>query len=209
MLGALYERALAGEPCWIRHQHGDLVPLPVDRWLGRRLTDDTFDTAVLQLCCGPVLDIGCGPARLVAQLAKEGICALGVDQSPVAIELARRSGASAVRCDIFYALPLLQHWRTALLIDGNVGIGGDPHRLLGKVRELLGTDGRCLVEFETTTTGIRKVMVRLESASQVGPWFPWATVGVDSAHELARDCGFEVERLCMVDDRVVASLTSV
>jgi hypothetical protein len=182
MLGVLYERALAGEQCWIRRQDGEVLSLPVEHWLGGDLADGMFDNWMR-------------PGRLVAELARDGICALGVDQSAVAVELARRRGASAVRCDIF--------------IDRNVGIGGDPHRLLDKVRELVGKAGRCLVEFDATTTGIRKGMVRPESARHVGPWFPWATVGLDSAEQLARDCGFEVERVCTVDDRVVASLTGV
>lgn len=209
MLGALYDRALAGERCWVRHQHGEIRSLPVDQWLGGSRADDLFDSTVLAMCVGPVLDIGCGPARLVAQLAHRGICALGVDQSAVAIELAHRSGAYAMRCDIFHTLPLLQNWRTALLVDGNIGIGGDPHRLLRKVRELLGSNGHCLVEFDTGTTGIRNGLVRLESVGQVGPWFPWASVGLDTADRLAADCGYEVTRLRAVGDRVVAHLTSV
>jgi hypothetical protein len=35
-----------------------------------------------------------------------------------------------------------------LLLDGNIGIGGDPHRLLRRVRELLTPTGRLLVELD-------------------------------------------------------------
>jgi SAM-dependent methyltransferase len=206
VMGQLYERALAGERCWVRHRHGEVRSLPVERWLGGSRADAVFDRAVLEMCVGPVIDVGCGPGRLVAQLAKQGVCALGVDQSASAIELARRSGAPAVLCDIFTALPGIGRWRTALLIDGNIGIGGDPHRLLERVYRLLSTGGRCIVEFDTCVTGVRTAPVRLESADQVGPWFRWATVGLDSADQLARECGFEVGRVCAVGDRVVVSL---
>jgi SAM-dependent methyltransferase len=206
VLGQLYELALAGERCWVRHQHGDVWSLPVEKWLGGKRSDDVFDGAVLQMCVGPVIDVGCGPGRLVARLAKQGICALGVDQSAIAVDLARRSGAAAMRGDIFHELPALGSWRTALLVDGNIGIGGDPRRLLKRVREVLASGGHCLVEFDTRATGIRTRQVRLESADQIGPWFRWASVGLDSADGLARECGFTMGRVCPVGDRVIASL---
>ena len=206
MLGQLYERALAGELCWIRHQHGGVRSLPVEKWLAGKHTDDMFDGAVLQLCTGPVIDVGCGPGRLVAQLAKRGVCALGIDQSANAVDLARRSGAAAMRGDIFHELPAVGSWQTALLVDGNIGIGGDPSRLLRRVRELLVPGGRCLVEFDTRATGVRTRRVRLESADQVGPWFSWASVGLDSAEGLALECGFTMGRVATIGDRAIASL---
>ena len=43
-------------------------------------------------------------------------------------------------------LPGHGRWRHLLLADGNVGIGGDPRRLLRRCRELLGPDGRLHAE---------------------------------------------------------------
>ena len=34
MLGQLYDRALDGECCWLRHDDGRLNRLPVHSWLG-------------------------------------------------------------------------------------------------------------------------------------------------------------------------------
>jgi SAM-dependent methyltransferase len=205
-MGHLYERALAGERCWVRHRHGEIWRLPVERWLGDHRVDETFDHAVLEMCDGPVIDVGCGPGRLVARLAERGVHAIGVDQSGPAVELARRLGVLALHCDIFGALPGSGQWQTALLVDGNIGIGGDPHRLLKTVHELLDSRGCCLVEFDTRVTGIRTTPVRLESASQIGPWFRWAQVGLESAEQLARECGFRVGRVCAAGDRVIACL---
>jgi SAM-dependent methyltransferase len=206
VMGPLYERALAGERCWVRHRHGEIRSLPIERWLGRNLVDDDFDHAVLQMCVGPVIDVGCGPGRLVLSLAERGVCALGVDQSAAAVAIARRLGAPALHLDIFGAMPATGRWQTALLIDGNIGIGGDPHRLLKRVGELLDDGGHCLVEFDTHVTGIRTNPVRLESRTQVGPWFPWASAGVDSAEQLARECGFHVARVSTEGRRAVACL---
>lgn len=128
MFGNLYERALVGERCWIRHDDGTRQRLPVHNWLGGRRADRQFDRAVLALCHGPTIDLGCGPGRLVADLIRRGVPALGVDQSATAVELARRSGAPALRRDVFDPLPGTGRWQTVLLADGNVGLGGDPIR---------------------------------------------------------------------------------
>ena len=53
MLGHLYDRALDGERCWIRHEDGGLRPLPAHRWLGGRHDDAPFDGNRLQIAHVP------------------------------------------------------------------------------------------------------------------------------------------------------------
>lgn len=208
MLGNLYDRALTGERCWIRHDDGTVHGLPVHAWLGGRRADTRFDRAVVAMCHGPTIDLGCGPGRLVAHLVRMGVPALGVDQSATAVALARRAGAPAIRRDVFTALPGLGRWATVLLADGNVGLGGDPHRVLGRAGELLGAGGHCVVEFDGATRGVHPRWVRLESETTVGSWFRWAMVGIDSARRLADDVGLAVTTVTPIGDRVVASLAA-
>jgi SAM-dependent methyltransferase len=208
VLGHLYERALTGERCWIRHADGHRCTLPVRSWLGGRGADEVFDGTVVGLCSGPTIDLGCGPGRLVAQLLRRGIPALGVDQSATAVGLARRSGAPALHRDVFEPLPATGRWHTVLLADGNVGLGGDPRRILARAGELLRDGGHCVAEFDTTAKGVRAGWVRLESARAVGPWFRWATVGVDSAASLAERAGMSVKEIRPVGERVVATLVA-
>jgi SAM-dependent methyltransferase len=200
MLGHLYERALDGERCWIRHEDGELRLLPAHRWLGGcgvpnrsaasgDAFDEVFDEVVTQMCTGPTIELGCGPGRLVARLIQRGVPALGIDRSATAIRLAGRGGAPALLGDVFAPLPGMGCWHTVLLVDGNVGLGGDPRRILGRAAELLSHGGRCVAEFEAETVGICTRWVRLESARDVGPWFRWASVGVDSAAMLAAHVG--------------------
>src|SRR5580693_7101146 len=185
MLGHLYDRALGGERCWIRDEDGAVRPLSAHRWLGARPDGEPFDEAVTQMCSAPTIELGCGPARLVARLIRRGIPALGIDRSATAIRLAGRGGAPALLGDVFEPLPGMGRWQTVLLVDGNVGLGGDPRRILGRAAELLCHGGRCVAEFDAEAIGIRARWVRLESARAVGPWFRWASVGVDSAATLA------------------------
>jgi SAM-dependent methyltransferase len=216
MLGQLYERALGGERCWIRHEDGEVRLLPAHRWLGNRgapdepdSSDDAFDEAVAQMCSGPAIELGCGPARLVARLVQRGVPALGIDRSVAAIRLAGRVGAPALLGDVFEPLPGMGCWQTVLLVDGNVGLGGDPRRILGRAAELLGRGGRCVVEFDARATGIRARWVRLESAGDVGPWFRWASVGVDSAAVLAAQVGLTLTSVRLIGGRVIANLAAL
>jgi SAM-dependent methyltransferase len=206
VLGTLYDCALTGERCWVRHQDGSVHGLPVHSWLGRRPTDRTFDQAMVGLCDGPTIDLGCGPGRLLAGLVARGVPALGIDQSATAVELARRSGAPALRRDVFGPLPGAGRWSTVLLADGNVGIGGDPWRVLSRAGELLKNGGRCVAEFDCGTRGVVQRWVRLESARTVGPWFRWASVGVDSARRLAGDVGLTITSTHAIGNRALATL---
>ncbi|KAA1251299.1 SAM-dependent methyltransferase [Mycobacterium simiae] len=221
MLGHLYDRALDGERCWIRHDDGELRPLPTHRWLGSRSAeqvvapdevdetfDEAFDEAVAQMCSGPTIELGCGPARLVARLVQRGVPALGIDRSAAAVRLAGRGGAPVLLGDVFEPLPGVGSWQTVLLVDGNVGLGGDPLRILGRASELLCSGGRCVAEFEAQAIGIRSRWVRLESARDIGPWFRWASVGADSAASLAAQAGLTLTGVRLVAGRVIAILVA-
>jgi hypothetical protein len=216
MLGHLYDRALSGERCWIRHEDGKVRPLPAHGWLGGRRVpqesdtfDEVFDEAVTQMCSGPTIELGCLPGRLVARLIERGIPALGIDRSATAIRLAGRGGPPALLGDVFDALPGMGHWRTVFLVDGNVGLGGDPRRILGRAAELLCCRGHCVAEFDAEAIGIRARWVRLESARDVGPWFRWASVGVDSAATLAAQVGLTLTSVRLIGGRVIASLAAL
>jgi hypothetical protein len=110
--------------------------------------------------------------------------------------------------DVFDALPGMGCWHTVLLVDGNVGLGGDPRRIMGRAAELLASGGRCVAEFDVEAIGIRARWVRLESGSDVGPWFRWASVGVDSAAALASQVGLTLAGVQLTGGRVIARLAA-
>ncbi len=126
---------LLGRQCWLELATGERITLPTERW---RSEPSPGDELLLAGCTGPTLDIGCGPGRLTAALLERGVPALGTDVSAVAVRLARAAGAVALRRDVFERQPGEGRWRHALLADGNIGIGGDPVRLLRRVRERAG-----------------------------------------------------------------------
>ncbi len=140
---------------------------------------------------GPVLDIGCGPGRHVVALGQRGVMALGVDIAPAAVHLARSRGALVLERSVFDRVPGAGRWATALLVDGNVGIGGDPASLLGRVATLLRPGGRTLVEVGGPGTDTAGLDVRVERGALYGGWFPWAVVSVDDVGDLVRGTGLQ------------------
>ena len=63
-----------------------MIPLDIAGWSSRA---DPVELRRLAAVRGPVLDIGCGPGRLLVALGERGIPALGVDASPVAARCRR------------------------------------------------------------------------------------------------------------------------
>ncbi|RXS85359.1 class I SAM-dependent methyltransferase [Streptomyces sp. TM32] len=192
--GPLYLRRLAP------HAHGtaELLPLDVERFCA---APDAADTGVLHRCTGPVLDVGCGPGRLVAALAARGVPALGVDVSPAAVARTRRLGATALQRSVFDRLPGEGRWGTVLLMDGNVGIGGDPVALLARLRDLARPDGRLLAEAVPQDVDER-LTVRVEDAhGRHGRPFPWARVGTTALLCAAETAGWTLTGRWSSDDR--------
>lgn len=187
----MYEAGLRGEAAvFVRYGDGRTLPLDVGRWHGpARGADDTL----LSRVSGAALDIGCGPGRLVAALAARGGTALGIDIAPAAVGLTRRAGGRALQLSVFDDVPQAGSWDAVVLADGNIGIGGDPQRLLRRVAELLSPDGRVLVELDPPHSGGGCDLVRLEDRDgNVGAWFRWAHVAADTIEPLASAAGLRV-----------------
>lgn len=165
-------------PVTVRHTTGGEHRFDPAAWSRDDLPGD--DT-LLARCDGPTLDVGCGPGRLAGALARGGCPALGIDISETAVRLARRRGATALRRDVFDRVPGEGRWHHLLLADGNIGIGGDPARLLLRCRTLLAPGGRLHVEAAAPeTTGWSGTAV-VEDGSRL----PWACVPVDDLATLA------------------------
>lgn len=188
-VAAVFADALRGEPCDIVWADGTTGALPVAAWV--RVADDT-DRSMIASCAGPTIDIGCGPGRMSAQLMLDGHVTLGIDVVPEAITQTRARGANALRRDVFGRVPGVGRWQTALLADGNIGIGGDPVRLLERARDLLCPTGIAVVELSPYGEGLRRSSVALRVGDRVSDAFPWAVVGADAIAAVATDSGLAV-----------------
>ncbi|WP_405144800.1 class I SAM-dependent methyltransferase [Sphaerisporangium sp. NBC_01403] len=190
MIGLLYEESLRGAAVEIEHDDGTRRPLDSARWLGVAPGDE----AILSRCLAPVLDVGCGPGRFTVELTRRGVPTLGIDITPHAVHLTRRAGGLVLCRDVFGPVVGSGHWATALLADGNIGIGGDPHALLRRVRELVRPGGQVIAEVEPPGVASRVDRLRLCGLGLTGEWFTWARVSVTDLPGIARPAGFpEIE----------------
>ncbi|GGM37475.1 methyltransferase domain-containing protein [Dactylosporangium sucinum] len=183
--GAALRRAARGEPAPLRlvDRHGaDVRPIDPGAWCaGLRPGDDTL----LDRCSGATVDLGCGPGRLARALAGTGRRVLGVDASPQAVRLARRHGVPVAHQDLFAPLPDEGRWDRALLADGNIGIGGDPERLLRRCRALLAPTGTVLVEVDPPGAGTWRGRLALAGPGRISTPFPWAFVDANAVATVA------------------------
>ncbi len=187
----VYGLALADESATLRARRpdGSAIRLALDRWRGPLAA---ADEAVLDRARAPVLDVGCGPGRHVLALARRGHLALGVDIAPAAVRVARLRGAPAIEASVFARIPGAGIWGSALLLDGNIGIGGAPDLLLARLRELLRPGGEVLAELAPPGVAATSEQIRLELGDRRSEPFAWAYIGVEAIDEPAQAAGFAV-----------------
>ena len=171
---------------------------------GRRLTHELAayfapvtaqEHALLHHVQGPVLDVGCGPARHARLLQARGLTAIGLDRSLLALDLARSLGLRhGVHADVRSGP--LPPARTALLLDGNLGLAGTPTgaaQLLRRLATTCGPGGRLLVSGRAPRQGrLRPMVLRDEYRDRVGPWGRWLRAGLAAVLDLAYPAGWRL-----------------
>lgn len=199
-----YDAAFASGRADVVDAFGQIVPFEVHAWSG---APDGVDRALfIDPCDGPTIDVGCGPGRLVGEISSRGVRSLGIDVSSEAVRQARGRGAYALRRDVFSKVPGEGQWEVALLADGNVGIGGDPVRLLSRVHEVLSPEGRSIVEVAGLGIGLVAEQRRLRIGDQHSAEFAWAVLGLDAIETVAADAGLRVDEIRTVGQRHAATL---
>jgi len=170
---------------------------------------DEVDKLVVSRCQGPVLDLGCGPGRMVQALNEAGVPALGVDMSAVAVEETRSRGALAIQSSLADRLPAEGRWGTVLLMDGNIGIDGDVTALLKRCRMLLVPGGSIVVEVDPRPAWHQTRRVRL-TADRAGfsAELTWTRIGAAAVRRLAGFLDLLVVEEWTARDRAFISLQS-
>ncbi|GAA0568171.1 class I SAM-dependent methyltransferase [Paractinoplanes ferrugineus] len=182
---ALFADVAAGRPAafTLHHANGGSHHYEPAAWFRDRLPGDR---GLLDACTGPTLDVGCGPGRLAGALAAAGWPVLGIDISDAAVRHAQRRGALALRRDVFEPVPGAGRWQHLLLADGNIGIGGDPRRLLRRCRQLLAPGGRLHAEVAAPgTRGWAGTVTVGRGPGAAESTMRWAAVPLDEVAALA------------------------
>lgn len=169
------------------------VRLDVERFLAAA---DEDDVDVLSRLRGPLLDVGCGPGRIVKAAILAGHLALGIDVSTTAVTIARERGLPVLLRSIFHDLPSEGTWGVVTLIDGNIGIGGDPLALLSRCAELVDPHhGEVVVETHGDAERDRVFDgIVVDDLARESLPFPWAEVGSIPLRAYADSAGLELVR---------------
>ena len=189
-----------------RGQLTSTTTMDVARW---NADADEVDLTLLRAVTGPVLDIGCGPGRMVRAAAALGLDVLGIDVSAAAVELARETGLAVVEHSVFDTVPGEGGWQTALLVDGNIGIGGDVAALLTRCRDLLAPDGEIVVELHVDADHAHSYTGTLvDSHGGRSAFFPWAEIGLNGIVALAAPLGLGLRQAWTLGGRSFCRLAT-
>jgi len=168
---------------------------------------DPVDRTLIEQVVGPMLDVGCGPGRLVRAAEAQGIPSLGIDVSAAAVETARGLGGTFSQQTVFDRVRDEGTWRTALLIDGNIGIGGDIPALLTRCAEIIAPDGIVVVELDTDPAHEQRYEAEIVDGSGASSArFPWAEVGRDALSAMLHETPLEITRSWEIGGRSFSAL---
>jgi SAM-dependent methyltransferase len=159
------------------------LPLEVSRWAG---ASDEIDKLVVARCEPPVIDLGCGPGRMVQALSESGRAALGVDMSSVAVGMSMARGGPALRRRIDEPLPADGRWGTALLMDTNVGMGGDVAALLARCMRLVIPGGLIICEVDGVPDRHEVHSIVLLTKHATSPPLSWSRIGTSALIAVAK-----------------------
>lgn len=185
----------------------DPVDFDVQGWCADA---SSLELALLQGLRGPILDIGCGPGRLLSAAQRLGLPALGIDTSAEAVRRASSRGVRALEQSVFDPVPHAGLWQSAILFDGNIGIGGSITSLLGRCRQLIAPQGTLLVEVEADADLDTVYTAVLEDAAgHRSEPFRWARTGTVGLASRAQRSGWTVASVQRLQDRVFCRLSPV
>jgi SAM-dependent methyltransferase len=168
---------------------------------------------------GRVLDVGCGAGRVALHLQERGHDVVAVDESPLAVEVARRRGVR--RAEVLRLGNVdgsLGVFDTVLVMRNNFGLVGkevDAPRILRRLAEITSERGRIVTDSVdpervedtafrtyrgkaggTIPPGAQRLRVRWRNYAT--PWFYYLMFSPQELEQLVSGTGWRVR--CFVDD---------
>jgi SAM-dependent methyltransferase len=183
---------------------------PFRRWL-------PVERRAMRHVRGRVLDVGVGAGRVALHLQERGHDVVGIDNSPLTVEVARRRGVRDVRLVPFREVgPALGVFDTVVMMCNNFGLFGSAagaRRMLSRLRGLTSAKARIVAGSRDPYATDKPVHLELHRRNRErgrmsgqlrvrhrfgqyrGRWSDYLLVSPDEMRELAAGGGWQVERL--------------
>lgn len=165
---------------------------------------------------GRVLDVGVGAGRVALHLQERGHEVVGIDNSPLTVEVARRRGVKDARQLPFFQIgPELGIFDTVVMMCNNFGLFGSEtgaKRMLRRLLRLTSDDARIVAgsrnPYDTDNPDhlgyheqnrqrgrmAGQLRVRIRHGLYRGRWFDYLLVSPEEMETLAQAGGWHVER---------------
>jgi SAM-dependent methyltransferase len=166
---------------------------------------------------GRVLDVGCGAGRVALHLQERGHEVVGIDTSPLAIEVAGRRGAKDVReLSVTRIGPELGSFDTIVMFGNNFGLMGSRKRapwLLRRFKSVTTEGARIIAESVNPYTTddpdhlayhernrrrgrmAGQLRLRVLYGHHRSRWFDYLLASPEEMAELAKGTGWELSRV--------------
>lgn len=175
-----------------------------------------IEQEAIQYAHGKVMDVGCGAGRVCLYLQEKGLEVLGIDNSPLALEVCKQRGVRNVSLTpLSQVNSRLGIFDTIVMFGNNFGLleshAKAKHRLR-KFARLTSPQGRILAEssdiYNTEDSDhlayqafnrqrgrmSGQIRLRVRHRKFVGRWFDYLMVSKDEMEEIVDGTGWKVER---------------
>lgn len=182
----------------------------------------------MQYVRGRVIDIGCGAGRHALHLQEKGFDVLGIDLSPLAIDVSKARGLkNAEVLGITGISRDLGNFNTFLMMGSNFGLFGNfsrARRLLKRFHAMSDSEGRVIAEsadpYDTDNPchlAYQKrnrergkfscqLRIRVRHETLKSAWFEYLKVSRDEMRRILEGTGWEVERFIPEKGTVYAAV---
>jgi SAM-dependent methyltransferase len=172
--------------------------LPYRKW-------PSHEKRAMRFVRGRVLDVGCGAGRASLVLQERGHEVVAIDESPLAVQVARRRGVRDARClGLAEVDDTLGSFDTILILRNNLGLAGSDAAARGLLRRLQGLTtirGRIVTDSvdplrlddEHRESPTHRFRVRFRTYAS--PWFRYAMFAPGELERLLEATGWHVARL--------------
>lgn len=173
--------------------------------------------AVADRATGRVLDVGCGAGRYALYLQERGLEVVGIDVSPLAVEVCRRRGMRDARVLSLEEVDAsLGRFDTVLMLGHNLGLLGSARRAKRTLTRMLAmvspggavigdtldpyqtNDGSLLAYHAQNRAKGRmsgQIRMRVRYKTYKSPWFDYLFLSPDELDDLLKGTGWRVQEV--------------